>query len=48
MYIREAIYNLITTWNDQSGVLGATIRALRKADEGTQEVRSVLLSDIPF
>ncbi|WKX90181.1 hypothetical protein Q1695_009207 [Nippostrongylus brasiliensis] len=33
MYIREAIYNLITTWNDQSTVLAATVRAVKKSTE---------------
>ena len=33
MYIREALYNLITTWNDQSSVLGATVRAMMKGDD---------------
>ena len=32
-YIREAIYNLISTWNDQTVVLGATVRALRKGED---------------
>ncbi|KAJ1367988.1 hypothetical protein KIN20_029032 [Parelaphostrongylus tenuis] len=33
MYIREAIYQLITVWNDQSTVLSATIRAAKKSSE---------------
>lgn len=37
MHIREAIYHLITTWNDQSTVLAATVRAVKKTveDNGT-------------
>ncbi|XGW21022.1 hypothetical protein V3C99_004185 [Haemonchus contortus] len=37
MHIREAIYQLITTWNDQSTVLAATVRAVKKntEDNGT-------------
>ncbi|PIO71952.1 1-phosphatidylinositol-4-phosphate 5-kinase [Teladorsagia circumcincta] len=33
MRIREAIYQLITTWNDQSTVLAATVRAVKKNTE---------------
>ncbi|KAK6025058.1 1-phosphatidylinositol-4-phosphate 5-kinase, partial [Ostertagia ostertagi] len=33
MRIREAIYQLITTWNDQSTVLAATVRAVKKNSE---------------
>ncbi|VDM77282.1 unnamed protein product, partial [Strongylus vulgaris] len=36
--IREAIYHLITTWNDQSTVLAATVRAVKKTIEDSSTV----------
>ncbi|KAK6729029.1 hypothetical protein RB195_006217 [Necator americanus] len=38
MHIREAIYLLITTWNDQSTVLAATVRAVKKTAEDSSLV----------
>ncbi|KHJ85164.1 hypothetical protein OESDEN_15114, partial [Oesophagostomum dentatum] len=38
MHIREAIYHLITTWNDQSTVLAATVRAVKRTAEDTSAV----------
>ncbi|EYC19697.1 hypothetical protein Y032_0023g671 [Ancylostoma ceylanicum] len=53
MHIREAIYHLITTWNDQSTVLAATVRAVKKTveDNGTaSETTDIALEriDDPF
>ncbi|KAK5982676.1 FYVE zinc finger [Trichostrongylus colubriformis] len=41
MHIREAIYQLITTWNDQSTVLAATVRAVKKNTEDSGVVSEV-------
>lgn len=30
MVIREAVYDLVSTWNEQCSVLGATVRALKR------------------
>ncbi|KAL6730603.1 hypothetical protein Aduo_001565 [Ancylostoma duodenale] len=53
MHIREAIYHLITTWNDQSTVLAATVRAVKRTveDNGTaSETTDIALEriDDPF
>ncbi|CAI4226982.1 unnamed protein product [Auanema sp. JU1783] len=49
MYIREGIYNLITTWNDQCNVFAASMRALKK-DENPNEGTEIALEKIdnPF